>query len=203
ECHPFTLSNLAHDLVVSAILENLKRCARWQAEGGPRLVVNCVICSQRVDDARAVFAFCQEHGLWFSPVAENRGAYVDAQLLADPEYGRLVEEILAAKKIGKHVYGSLRGLETLLRARPFQCYPTLAPHIYPNGDLFFPCHPLRQKAANILENGSFQEVWRRCCERYSSMPPCDNRCHLPCYVNNNQWMEHPLEMVRGNFRVAR
>ncbi|MBI4483982.1 MAG: radical SAM protein [Acidobacteria bacterium] len=185
------------------VLENLRRCARWQAEGGPRVVVNCVISGSRVEDARSVLGFCREQGLWFSPVAENRGVYVDPQLLAHPEYDRLVEEILAAKKAGQRIYGSPRGLETLLRARFFQCYPTLVPRVYPDGDLFYPCHPLRQKAANILEKGSFRDAWRSGRDRFSPMPPCDNRCHLPCYVNNHQWMEHPLEMVLENFRVAR
>lgn len=184
------------------ILENLRRCAKWQADGGPRVVVNCVVSSDRVEDARSVFAFCNEYNLWFSPVPENRGVYVDKQLLSNPEYDKFVEEITKAKKSTGRIYGSPRGLETLLRARRFQCYPTLAPRVYPNGDLFYPCHPLRQRAANILEEGSFSKAWRAGSERFSPMPPCDNRCHLPCYVNNNQWMEHPLEMVSEHLRVA-
>jgi MoaA/NifB/PqqE/SkfB family radical SAM enzyme len=185
------------------ILNNLKSCARWQADGGPRIVINCVISSNRVADARSVLTFCQEQGFWFSPVAENRGIYVDTKLLTRQDYGKLVEEILTAKKDGKRIYGSLRGLEKLLKARPFQCYPTMVPCVYPNGDLFYPCHPLRQKAANILVKESFEDAWRLGCEQFSPMPPCDNRCHLPCYIYNNQWMEHPLEMVREHFRVAR
>ena len=31
---------------------------------------------------------------------------------------------------------------------------------------------------------------------------CRNRCHLPCYVSNNGWMEHPFEMLLENVRVA-
>jgi MoaA/NifB/PqqE/SkfB family radical SAM enzyme len=185
------------------ILENLKRCARWEAEGGPRIVVNCVISAHRIADARSVFAFCREHDLYFSPVAEHRGVYADARLLADLEYHELREEVLAAKKSGHRVYGSLRGLEILLRARPFHCYPALAPHIYPNGDLLYPCHPLRQRTVNLLQHGSFREIWQQCCAEYSGTPRCDNRCHLACYVNNSQWMEHPIEMVIENFRVTR
>jgi len=184
------------------VLDNLRCCARWQKDGGPRVVVNCVISSDRVQDARSVLDFCRQEGLWFSPVAESHGVYVDPRLLTNPEYERLVDEILAAKKNGEKIYGSRRGLKTLLRARPFQCYPTMAPRIYPNGDLFYPCHPLRQKAANILETGSYKAAWQSGRKRFKAMPPCDNRCHLPCYVNNNQWMEHPLEMLWANLRVT-
>ncbi len=184
------------------ILKNLELCARLQAHGGPHIVVNCVICADRVEDARSVWALCQEQGLWFSPVPENRGLYVDERLLSSPEYDRLVAEILTAKENGKRIYGSRRELEMLLRARSFQCYPTLTPRIYPNGDLFYPCHPLRHQVANILETESFKEAWRIGRQRYSPMPRCDNRCHLPCYVCNNQWMEHPLAMVWENIQVA-
>jgi MoaA/NifB/PqqE/SkfB family radical SAM enzyme len=184
------------------ILKNLRRCARWQAEGGPRVVINCVISADRVEDARSVFNFCREQGLWFSPVPEIRKVYVDPRLLASREYERLVEEILTAKKEGATVYGTLRGLETLLRARPFQCYPTLAPQLYPNGDLFYPCKILRRMAGNILTEGSFEAAWRLGRARYSAMPPCDNRCHLTCYVNDNQWMEHPVEIAWENIRIG-
>jgi len=140
----------------SRILENLIRCAGWQADGGPRVVVNCLISAGRVQDARSVLAFCQENRLWFSPIPEIHGVYVDPALLASPEYQQLVDDILETKKRGDRIYGSLRGLETLLRALVFRCYPTQAPQLYPNGDLFYPCKPLRQIAANVLEQGSVQ-----------------------------------------------
>jgi len=182
------------------IVDNIRMCAREQAHSGPRVMVNCVICPGRVEDARSVFEFCQAERIWFSPVAVNRGPYVDANLLDDPAYRPLVHDILAAKQRGERIYGSHRGLRTLLGARPFRCYPTLTPHIYPNGDLLCPCHPLRHKAVNILEKGSLRAASQAAEE---SLTTCDNRCHLPCYVTNNGWMEHPLEMVLENFRVAR
>jgi len=184
------------------ILNNLRSCGRLQAEGGPAVVVNCVVSPGRIEDASLVLDFCRAERLWFSPVPENHGLYVNPELLRDPEYHRLVADIAAARRNGDPIYGSQRGLDVILRARSFKCYPTLTPHVYPNGDLFFPCHPLRQKAANILEKGSFAQAWRRGCEQFSPSPECDNRCHLPCYVSNNQWMEHPLETALENIRVA-
>ena len=184
------------------ILKNLRTCARLQAEGGPAVVVNCVVSPGRIEDARLVLDFCRVHRLWFSPVPENRGLYVNPELLRDPEYSRLVEEIAAARKNGDLIYGSQRSLDVILRARSFKCYPTLTPHVYPNGDLFFPCHPLRQKAGNVLQKGSFAEAWKSGYDQFSPLPQCDSRCHLPCYVSNNQWMEHPVETALENMRIA-
>ncbi len=183
------------------ILENIKTFAESQALGGPQVVVNCVISAGRVEDARSVWELCREQRVWFSPVAENLGAHVDEQLFLDPAYGTLVDDILAARQRGEWIYGSRRGLATLLRARPFRCYPSLTPHIYPNGDLLSPCHPLRHRATNILEKGSFSAAARAAGDQTTSAP-CGNRCHLPCYVTNNAWMEHPLEMLLENLRLA-
>jgi hypothetical protein len=126
---------------------------------------------------------------------------VDPALLASPENQRLVDDILEAKKRGDRIYGSLRGLETLLRARVFRCYPTQAPQVYPNGDLFYPCKPLWQIAANVLEQGSFKRAWSTCRERFSPTPSCDKRCHLACYVNDTQWVEHPVDIARDNWQL--
>lgn len=185
------------------ILDNLRICAQAQQRGGPQVVVNCVISAGRVEDARSVWELCRQLRVWFSPVPENQRAYIDPSLPLAPDYEKLVEDVLAAKKRNEWIYGSLRGLETLLRGRRFRCYPTLAPHIYPNGDLFYPCHPLRQKAANLIAIGSFAEAWRMGAEQFAPMPACDNRCHLPCYVNANGWIEHPFEMTFENFKVCK
>lgn len=96
--------------------------------------------------------------------------------------------VATAKNCFGKIYGSSHGLETLLRTRRFQCSLILVSGVYPNGDLFYACHPLRQKAANILEKGWFRKAWRAGSKLFLRMPPCDNRCHLLCYVNNrNGW----------------
>jgi MoaA/NifB/PqqE/SkfB family radical SAM enzyme len=184
-----------------SILKTLAHCTRLQAAGKLRVVVNCVVCADRIPDARAVLAFCLDHGLWFSPAPEVRGLHLDLRLFADPEYESLVADTLAAKRVGAPVYGSLRQLDILLQGRAFRCYPALTPRIYPNGDLFHPCHPLGRHAANVLNEGSFRGAWRLGARQPPSPIICGDRCHLPCYVNNTQWIEHPLEMVLENARV--
>jgi MoaA/NifB/PqqE/SkfB family radical SAM enzyme len=186
----------------AGILRTLVHCAKLQNAGKLRVIVNCVISADRYSDAREVLAFCLEHGLWFSPAPEVRGLYVDPRLLADPEYERLVADTLAAKGAGAPIYGSVRQLELLLRGRPFRCYPTLTPRVYPNGDLSHPCHPLGQHTANVLGEGSYGQAWRLGARHSTNPVVCGDRCHLPCYVSNAQWMEHPMETVIENARVV-
>lgn len=185
------------------ILENLEQCVRWQANQGPLIVVNCVISADRLGDARSVYNLCQQWGIWFSPAPEIKGVYMDSRLLADPQYLQMVDEWLAAKKEGAMIYGSVRGLEILLKGRSFRCCPPLAPQIYVNGDLLYPCKPLRKTTFNILELGSFAKAWQKSLKEFSPIPTCDNRCHMACFINNSQWMEHPLEMIRENLDTLR
>lgn len=183
------------------ILENLAYFVRQQGRGGPLVIVNCVVSANRIHDAWSVYELCKQLGAWFSPVPEIKGCYMDPLLSADAGYRQTVAKWLAEKKEGAGIYGSLRGLEILLNERPFRCYPQLAPQIYPNGDLFYPCKPLGKTTYNVLALSSFKRALEKSLNEFSAMPDCDNRCHLACYVSNNQWMEHPLEMVRENLHM--
>ena len=74
----------------------------------------------------------------------------------------------AAQRSKQPINGTPRTIETLLRFREFQCYPTMFPRVYPNGDVFYPCEPLRKVAGNLLRDGSLAEDilrgGRRCME---------------------------------------
>jgi len=35
------------------------------------------------------------------------------------------------------------------------------PRVYPNGDVFYPCEPLRKVAGNLLRDGSLKKIFAR------------------------------------------
>ena len=69
-------------------------------------------------------------------------------------------------------------IETLLRFRPFECFPTMFPRVYPNGDVFYPCEPLRKIAGNLLRDGSLEKIFARGKKIYGDIPPCEGICYL-------------------------
>src|SRR6266436_780184 len=69
-------------------------------------------------------------------------------------------------------------VERLLRFRDFQCYPTMFPRVYPNGDVFYPCEPLRKIAGNLLRDGSLRKIFANGKRRYGEIPPCQGICYL-------------------------
>jgi hypothetical protein len=52
------------------------------------------------------------------------------------------------------------------------------PRVYPNGDVFYPCEPLRKIAGNVLEDGSFAKIFERGRRLYGEVPECKSICYL-------------------------
>src|SRR6266403_1752051 len=76
------------------------------------------------------------------------------------------------------INGTPKTIETLLRFRDFQCYPTMFPRVYPNGDVFYPCEPLRKIAGNLLRDGSLRKIFANGKKMYGEIPPCQGICYL-------------------------
>ena len=121
------------------VIRNLLMLRELAEGAGVKLMVNAVLQPGRLAEARAVLDLCQDLGIWFCPVPKNAGPRVDGAVLADPEYSELVAHILAEKRGGAKISGSLRMLERLLRAEPFECRNTLKPHVDHDGRLAWPC----------------------------------------------------------------
>lgn len=128
------------------VLRNLLLLRELAAEQRFKLMINTVIRPGAIADARAALELADELGIWFCPVPVNTGPTVDGALAADPEYAALVDDILARKRAGRRITGSLRMNERLLRSAPLSCRNTLKPHIDYDGTLLWPC-----KAAVAVE----------------------------------------------------
>ncbi len=111
------------------VLRNLLLVRALAEEMDLKLMVNTVIQPGRIEHARDVLDFADDMGLWFCPVPVNVGPRVSGGLQADPAYRDLVELILARKRAGRRISGSLRMNERLLRSAPLQCRNSLKPHI--------------------------------------------------------------------------
>src|SRR6266403_596004 len=100
-------------------------------------------------------------------------------LLQNPKYQALVDKIIERRRKGAQpINGTPRTIETLLRFGDFQCYPTMFPRVYPNGDVFYPCEPLRKVAGNLLRDGSLRKIFARGKKIYGDIPPCQGICYL-------------------------
>src|ERR1700731_5408468 len=95
-----------------------------------------------------------------------------------PRYLERASKIIEReRKKSQPINGTPRSIETLLRFGDFQCFPTMFPRVYPNGDVFYPCEPLRKIGGNLLREGSLAKVFARGEKLYGEIPDCHGICH--------------------------
>ncbi len=181
------------------ILENIRRYAGLQAQYGYRMILNCVVSPQTLPGARAVLQFCQENGLLvsFSPQAVMNWPNYD--LLVSAEYKSFLEEIIAQKKRGAPILGSLAYLRTLLDFHPYACYPTLVPRVLPGGELVYPCRPIQKEnnghggqPCNLREVRDWNEAIQKAIAEFGSPPLMCSSCFQQCFAEPSLMQARPV-----------
>jgi len=172
---PDPSQSLSKPSVVSKVVENLMMVKTvWP----PRSVtISAVVEGHNLDAMEGILEFCREHDFVFSVQSAQAGKYPNYALLTNPRYRAFVEKVVAARKT-QPVNGTAKLLRTLLLYRDFTCYPTLFPRVNPNGDVFYPCEPLRKIAGNLLEDGSLRAIFARGRRLYGDIPECHSICYL-------------------------
>ena len=161
------------------IISNIVRYGRRMQATGRPMTINCVIDQSTVDDVYGVMEFCRQHNFIFSCCSALKNDLTPYELLQHAPYRRLVDHILESKRRKRlRINGSLEELEYILKFKNFNCYPTLFARIYPNGDVYYPCVPLRAVGGNLLQTPSLGEIYRRARAKFGDVPDCRGRCHL-------------------------
>ncbi|MCC6997617.1 MAG: radical SAM protein [Deltaproteobacteria bacterium] len=213
------LATLARMWVTDApedVVRNLLLLRNLQRTQGFKLMVNCVIQPGLTDEARAVLDLCDDLGIWFCPVPRNVGPRIDPAVPADPGYPALVAEILARRRAGRRISGSLRMNRRLLGGAPLDCRNTLKPHVDHDGHLIWPCKasvnvaPVR---VNVLDFEHVDALWAHCSRLIDATAfhgPAANQCGADCNWAQNyttdayvDGLRHPLALLRDVVDFAR
>jgi MoaA/NifB/PqqE/SkfB family radical SAM enzyme len=185
------------------VLENIRHYAGLQKAAGFRLILNAVLSPETLPEAEALLDFCLQHRILvsFSPQAVcNWPRY---ELVTSPEYRAFLTHLMAIKRRGGPVVGSLAYLRTLLDLRPFNCYPTLTPRIYPNGDLAYPCRPIEKsghthggRTCNLRTIDSWDLARTIAAHQYGLPPLVCTSCFQQCYIEPALMQTQPLDLLR-------
>ena len=190
-----------------SIYNNICNYAMRQKEFGYQMMVNAVLSPETLSGAEALLEFCVENHLLisFSPQAVNN--WVRYELIISSEYKVLIEKLIAYKKRGAPIAGSMAYLQTLIDFRPYDCYPTLAPRIMPNGDLTYPCRPFEKanngqggRPVNLLDVKTWDEAWRKARAAYGQPPRTCHSCFQQCYIEPSLMQSQPLTFLNEYLR---
>ncbi len=185
-----------------SIHANIRNYAGRQKEFGYQMMVNAVLSPETLSGAEALLEFCVEHHLLisFSPQAVNN--WVRYELMVSSEYKAFIEKLIEYKKRGAPIAGSIAYLQTLIAFQPYDCYPTLAPRILPNGDLTYPCRPFEKanngqggRPVNLLHVKNWDEAWRKAYAIYGQPPRTCHSCFQQCYIEPSLMQSKPLTFL--------
>jgi MoaA/NifB/PqqE/SkfB family radical SAM enzyme len=169
---------LSKPAALPRVLENLA-FAKERLGSPRRITISTVIEEWNIGEVERLLDWCGEQGFVFAAQSAQAEKMPNLALLRNPRYHALVDKIIARRRAGTQaINGTPRTIETLLRFREFQCYPTMFPRVYPNGDVFYPCEPLRKIAGNLLRDASLRKIFARGNEIYGDIPPCQGICYL-------------------------
>jgi MoaA/NifB/PqqE/SkfB family radical SAM enzyme len=196
--------------IAQAILDNVRTYTRRQREFGFRMIANCVLSPETLPTAGQLLDFCVEHGLLvsFSPQAvDNWPRY---ELLVSDEYRAFLAELMARKRRGAPILGSMAYLRTLLDLRPFSCYPTLVPRVLPRGEMLYPCRPIEKagtshggRPCTLLPGSghsgrsveSWAEALRLASAEYGPPPRVCSSCFQQCFAEPSLMQAKPLALL--------
>src|SRR5215813_1652225 len=169
---------LSKPAAVGKVLENLA-LAKEILGNARRITISTVIEEWNIGQVEQLLDWCGEQGFVFAAQSAQMEKMPNLALLKNPAYQALVDKIIERRRSGRQaINGTPKTIETLLRFQPFQCFPTMFPRVYPNGDVFYPCEPLRKIAGNLLRDGSLQGIFARGKQKYGDISPCQGICYL-------------------------
>jgi MoaA/NifB/PqqE/SkfB family radical SAM enzyme len=169
---------LSKPAALPKVLENLA-LAKAILGSPRRITISTVIEEWNIAQVARLLDWCGEQDFVFAAQSAQIEKMPNLNLLRNPAYQALVDKIIERRREGKQaINGTPRTIDTLLRFRPFQCYPTMFPRVYPNGDVFYPCEPLRKIAGNLLRDRSLAQIFARGRKTYGEIPPCQGICYL-------------------------
>jgi len=164
--------------VLPKVLENLQ-LAKSRLPHPGLITISTVIEEWNISEIERILDFCGEQGFVFATQTALKEKHPNLVLPQSPRYRALVEKIIERRRAGvQPINGTPRVLRTVLEFGDFTCFPTMFPRVYPNGDVFYPCEPLKKIGGNLLREGSFDKVFARGKKLYGDIPPCQGICHL-------------------------
>jgi MoaA/NifB/PqqE/SkfB family radical SAM enzyme len=169
---------LAKPAALPKVMENLE-FAKKRLGSPRRITISTVIEQWNIGEVERLLDWCGEQGFVFAAQSAQMEKMPNLALLRNAKYQALVDKIIARRRAGTQaINGTPKTIETLLRFRDFQCYPTMFPRVYPNGDVFYPCEPLRKIAGNLLTDGSLRKIFANGKKMHGEIPPCQGICYL-------------------------
>jgi MoaA/NifB/PqqE/SkfB family radical SAM enzyme len=204
--HALSLVSLPN-LHAEDVIANVREAAKLQKTHGFKLSLNAVITPETLSGMDDLLNFCVENHIWLSLSPQSVNNLPRYELVTSKEYRAFIEKVIALKKRVAPILGSYSYLKMLIDQTPYECFPTLAPRIMPDGWLAYPCRPMEKAggeqgglAVNLLDVKNWDEAWNIAQKKYGEAPTSCVSCFQQCYAEPSLMQARPLEYLSEKLR---
>lgn len=172
------------------LLENIELAASFS----PRkyeIHISSVATPDNLEDLRDVYGFARARSFVFAACPQLVGVKPHSALIGNDRFKALYDFLIAEKRQGQLVYGTLPYLEHMRDLRKFKCYPFTMLVVSPTGDVSYPCLEIGHKAGNLLQTSNLHTIRRHGQETFGPQPDCDNRCQSACALGFSMMFQFP------------
>jgi hypothetical protein len=154
-----------------------------------------VVTPKNIADLYEVYRFAQARGFRLAACPQLVGVKAHAALADNPEYRAFYDFLIAEKKRGGRIQGTVDYLEYLRDLRKFSCRPFTMLVVSPVGDVFYPCLELGQYAGNLCSEPNLHRLRQAGRQRFGPQPDCDTRCHSACALGFSRLLANPASAL--------
>jgi len=173
------------------VLAQVERALRWPRRRC-QLMISAVAGPETLADLPGLLDYCLERDLALAVAPQLVGVVPHPALPSDPRYRALFERLLALRRQGAPIYGSLRYLEVLRDLSAFDCRPLSLLATDPQGQVLYPCLEQGHRVGSLLEH-DLDDLYARAQARHGPAGGCEGpRCHSACAVGFSQLLQSPL-----------
>ena len=184
------------------VTANIERAAR-HAGRRYEIIISSVVTPENIPDLYEVYRFCKERGFRLAACPHLVGVKANEALVGSQDYRHFLDFLIAEKRNGGLIQGTVDYLEYMRDLRKFSCHPFTMLVVSPTGDVFYPCLELGQFAGNLLEQPDLHALRHQGLERFGPQPDCDTRCHSACALGFSRLLANPLSMVHEAALITR
>jgi len=184
------------------ILANIERAACYPGRKY-QIIISSVATPDNLEDLHSVYQFAHDRGFRLAVCPQLVGVKAHHALDHNPEYRKLFDFLITAKKNGARIQGTVDYLAYLRDLKKFKCRPFTMLVVGPTGEVYYPCLELGHHAGNLLEEPDLHRIREMGHDRFGPQPDCGTQCHSACALGFARILANPLSLMHEGFLMAR
>ncbi len=185
--------------VFEKVLANINLADQYKSKRC-KIHISSVVTPDNINDLYDVYQFAKARGLIFAACPQLVGVKPHASLVNSKAYTDFFDFLIAEKKQGHKIFGTVKYLENMRSLRKFKCHPFTMLVVSPIGDVYYPCLEIGHIAGNLLTTQNLNNIRQDGANRFGPQPNCGNQCHSACALGFSTILEHPEAVISEVYR---